>query len=49
MKKLYKNILNSVEKEHNQNIDKKLNDRVLIIDGLIIFPLDAIIDVITAS
>ena len=30
----YKNIWNSVEKEHNQNIDKKLNDRVLIIDGL---------------
>ena len=34
MKQLYKNIWNSVEKEHNQNIDKKLNDRVLIIDGL---------------
>ena len=33
MKQLYKNIWNSVEKEHNQNIDKKLNDRVLIIDG----------------
>ena len=34
MKELYKNILNSVEKEHNQNIDKNRNDRVLIIDGL---------------
>jgi len=34
MRKLYKNILDSVEREHNQNIDKKRNDRVLIIDGL---------------
>lgn len=34
MKELYKNILNSVEVEHNQNIDKHKNSRVLIIDGL---------------
>ena len=34
MKELYKNILNSVEKEHNQNIDRHKNSRVLIIDGL---------------
>ena len=34
MKELYKNILESVEKDHNQNIDKNRNDRVLIIDGL---------------
>ena len=34
MKELYKNILESVEKDRNQNIDKSRNDRVLIIDGL---------------
>jgi len=34
MKELYKDILNSVEKEHNENIDKHKNTRVLIIDGL---------------
>lgn len=34
MKELYKNILNSVEVEHSQNIDKHKNSRVLIIDGL---------------
>lgn len=34
MKELYKNILNSVEKEHESNQDKKKNSRVLIIDGL---------------
>ena len=34
MKELYKNILNSVEVEHNQNSDKHKNSRVLIIDGL---------------
>lgn len=34
MKELYKNILNSVEIERNQNIDKHKNSRVLIIDGL---------------
>ena len=34
MKELYKNILESVEVEHNQNIDKHKNSRVLIIDGL---------------
>ena len=34
MKQLYKNILSSVEREHDQNIDRKKNDRVLIIDGL---------------
>ena len=34
MRELYKNILESVEKEHNQNIDKHKNSRVLIIDGL---------------
>lgn len=34
MKELYKNILESVETEHSQNIDKHKNSRVLIIDGL---------------
>ena len=34
MKELYKNILDSVEKDHTQNIDKHKNSRVLIIDGL---------------
>jgi DNA polymerase-1 len=34
MKELYKNILNSVEVERTQNIDKHKNSRVLIIDGL---------------
>ena len=34
MKQLYKNILDSVERDHNQNVDRKQNDRVLIIDGL---------------
>jgi len=34
MKELYKNILNSVEVEHTQNIDKHKNSRVLVIDGL---------------
>ena len=34
MRKLYKDILKSVEKEHTQNINRKRNDRVLIIDGL---------------
>ena len=34
MKELYKNILNSVEIERTQNIDKHKNSRVLIIDGL---------------
>ena len=34
MKELYKNILESVEKDHTQNIDKHKNSRVLIIDGL---------------
>jgi len=34
MKELYKNILNSVETEHSQNIDKHKNSRVLVIDGL---------------
>lgn len=34
MKELYKNILNSVEAEHTQNIDKHKNSRVLVIDGL---------------
>ena len=34
MKELYKNILNSVEKEHENNSDKHKNSRVLIIDGL---------------
>ena len=34
MKELYKNILNSVEVERSQNIDKHKNSRVLIIDGL---------------
>ena len=34
MKELYKNILNSVEVEHSQNINTHRNSRVLIIDGL---------------
>ena len=34
MKELYKNILQSVEKEHNQNIDRQRILDVLIIDGL---------------
>jgi DNA polymerase-1 len=34
MKELYKNILNSVEVERTQNIDKHKNSRVLVIDGL---------------
>ena len=34
MKELYKNILNSVEKEHEGNSNKHKNSRVLIIDGL---------------
>ena len=34
MKELYKNILDSVERDRDQNIDRKQNDRVLIIDGL---------------
>ena len=34
MKELYKNILNSVEEEHSQNINRHKNSRVLIIDGL---------------
>lgn len=34
MKKLYKDILSSVERDRSQNIDRKRNDRVLIIDGL---------------
>jgi 5'-3' exonuclease len=34
MKELYKNILESVETERTQNIDKHKNSRVLIIDGL---------------
>ena len=34
MKQLYKNILDSVEKDRDQNINRKQNDRVLIIDGL---------------
>ena len=34
MKQLYKNILDSVERDRDQNIDRKQNDRVLIIDGL---------------
>jgi DNA polymerase-1 len=34
MKELYKNILDSVEKDRDQNIDKHKNSRVLIIDGL---------------
>jgi 5'-3' exonuclease len=34
MKELYKNILDSVERDHSQNIDKHKNSRVLIIDGL---------------
>ena len=34
MKELYKNILDSVERDHNENIDKHKNSRVLIIDGL---------------
>lgn len=34
MKELYKNILDSVEKNHEQNINRHRNSRVLIIDGL---------------
>ena len=34
MKQLYKDIMSSVEKQHGQNNDRKLNDRVIIIDGL---------------
>ena len=34
MKQLYKNILDSVERDRDQNINRKQNDRVLIIDGL---------------
>lgn len=34
MKELYKNILESVEKEHESNVNKHKNSRVLIIDGL---------------
>ena len=34
MKELYKNILESVETDRTQNIDKHKNSRVLIIDGL---------------
>jgi DNA polymerase-1 len=34
MKDLYKNILESVEKEHEGNAEKHKNSRVLIIDGL---------------
>jgi DNA polymerase-1 len=34
MKELYKNILESVEKNRDQNIDRHKNSRVLIIDGL---------------
>ena len=34
MKELYKNILESVETERTQNIDRHKNSRVLIIDGL---------------
>jgi DNA polymerase-1 len=34
MKELYKKILNSVEVERNENIDRHKNSRVLIIDGL---------------
>jgi len=34
MRELYKNILNSVEDDHSQNIDTHRNSRVLIIDGL---------------
>lgn len=34
MKDLYKNILESVEKEHEGNVEKHKNSRVLIIDGL---------------
>ena len=34
MKELYKNILDSVETDRTQNIDKHKNSRVLIIDGL---------------
>ena len=34
MKELYKNILDSVDKDRDQNIEKQKNSRVLIIDGL---------------
>lgn len=34
MRDLYKNILESVEKEHEGNVEKHKNSRVLIIDGL---------------
>jgi len=34
MKKLYKNILDSVERDRDQNINRHKNSRVLIIDGL---------------
>jgi len=34
MKDLYKNILESVEKEHEGNVERHKNSRVLIIDGL---------------
>ena len=34
MKELYKNILDSVEKDRDQNINRHKNSRVLIIDGL---------------
>jgi len=34
MKQLYKNILDSVEKDRDQNINRHKNSRVLIIDGL---------------
>ena len=34
MKELYKNILESVEKDRDQNINRHKNSRVLIIDGL---------------
>ena len=34
MKQLYKNILDSVERDRDQNINRHKNSRVLIIDGL---------------
>ena len=34
MKELYKNILDSVDNDRDQNIEKHKNSRVLIIDGL---------------
>jgi DNA polymerase-1 len=34
MNKLYKDILSSVENDHSQNIQKKKNSRVLVVDGL---------------